>query len=208
MTELEQAIKKQREQFLAGHMSDELERHCRNVGRIAVEFATLEALLGNLRTKFENQPADSRDYMRHVSTFAAVKATLKHLRSLPDGTLNLDVAQLETAYWRFKGARDRFAHAAVGSVLERSGDGVLHIRTDQLKHAKGESIVELPSDAEADTLVCEMRRFQDDLQSESLRMSVVRLNERISASTEGILKRVAQMPGEAIRRSFSNLPRM
>jgi hypothetical protein len=203
MADPDDPIGQSTERFLAGHMSDELERHCRNVGRIAVEFACLEEHIGKVRAALDPGARASQDYMKHVDSVGAISRAFKELKR--STVLNIDAADIEASYWRFKKERDRFAHAAVGSMMEQRADGVQELKMNRLKHAKSAAITDLPSDDEADKLVREIRAEQLKLFFEPSRLMLLHANQRSVDAAKHAIARIAEAPGRAARDAFARL---
>lgn len=214
MNEFVAAANDSRARFLAGQRTPEEERHCRNVGRVAVDFAGLEEDLGQFLVALETgSRGDADDYMKHVRDSGSIRKLFKRIAALDDKH-PLDAVQLKSDYFRFKAERDRYAHASVGSTLiHESGRRMIELKTSQHKHPKGADhplgvFSDLPTDAAADELCREMRQTRQNLEdaTNSINMKTLgeRLWSRIADQQREVSLGVAQLVNNSIRSAAQN----
>lgn len=151
-------------QFLGGALSDEEARHCFNVGRVALEFARLEEEIGHLLFELDESRRDTgTEYMRYVKESAKIGACLTDAARRHPG---VDVGWSDVAdrYKKFAALRNRYAHASVGATAVVNPEtGILEVKSLQEKHAKGESLRNLPTDKEIEDLCLAMRQLSFQL---------------------------------------------
>ncbi|TQL50571.1 hypothetical protein FB467_1683 [Ornithinicoccus hortensis] len=141
--------------------------------------------------------------MKHVASVGALKQAFKELKR--SSIVDIDTADIEESYWRFKQERDRFAHAAVGSTMEQRADGVHELMNNRLKHAKSAAITDLPSDDEADELVREIRAVQLKLFFEPSRLMILHANRHSADVAKQTLAQVVEAPGRVAREAIARI---
>lgn len=210
MSDMADAIAESRARFLAGDLTPELERHCRNVGRVAVEFACLEEDIGQLLVALETGRGSSdQEYMEVVRVSSEIPRRLRRIGKHSADPTPLDFDALADTYMRFKTERDRYAHSSVGSTLTKDGESrVLTLRSMQQKHARGDThpkgpVSALPTDEETDRLCREMREQRQRLQDARLTQSMKRLVEQWSSPLRAIANRAGDNVRSAIKESLA-----
>lgn len=216
MSDLSGAASESRQRFLDGHMTPALERHCLNVGRVAVEFACLEEDVGHLVVDLET-PGGGSDtaYMAVVRFSNDIPKRLRSLARKVDGSCPLDLGSIAADYERFKAERDRYAHSSVGGTLSSDAEsGRLTLRTMQQKHARGDEhpkgqVSELPSDDEIDQLCRDMRAVRQSLQDARASRALDRFFENLNRPAQEVAqqaaRRVTESIGEALRPTIARL---
>jgi len=153
-----------RTEFLSGGLSDDEQRHCFNVGRVAIEFARIEEEIGHLLFELnENRRDTGTEYMGYVSASPRIAEFLRAAADEhPD--LRVDLRSAADRYVEFGVKRNRYAHASVGSTaIVNAETGILEVKSMQEKHARSSSFRDLPTDDEIDDLCLAMRRMTLDL---------------------------------------------
>jgi hypothetical protein len=150
-------------------------RHYLNVGWVTVEFATLEAEIGEviwllLRGSY---PVGTQ-YMEYVVGAKTIEDSLKECANrYPNSREALDKIRHE--YKRLKGARDKLAHSSVGIVTTSSS---FHA-APRLRHAKSGAVEEIPTDEEIQAIL-------DGLQDLSRYVESIRWGKLLVGVADGL----------------------
>lgn len=116
-SDLQGLVSESSRQFLDGHLTPEEKRHAFNIGRVCLEFACLEAAIGDLAAGLAQARSGATAYMDFVKTGTAAKNAIGDISAADQQWSNL-----LADYQRFKTERDRFAHASVGAMVEEKED--------------------------------------------------------------------------------------
>lgn len=199
------AAKAARERFLSGELSPELEGHCLNVGRVAVEFACLEEDIGRLMVALEGGSPSSTAYMKRVRFSNEIPKDLRKLAKNVDAGRGRVLRDAASDYERFKVERDRYAHSSVGTdVTEDPETGMLQFDLMKQKHARGDEHVkgpvsDLPTVEETDDLVREMRATRSRLQDLRIRALLLRAVEKQNTAFNDSMDRMIKKLDEPLR---------
>ncbi|MCB0989306.1 MAG: hypothetical protein KDB09_16235 [Acidimicrobiales bacterium] len=193
-------------QFLDGHLTPEEKRHAFNIGRVCLEFACLEEAIGDLAAGLAQVRSGSTAYMDFVKTGTAVANTIGDISAVDPHWSNL-----RTDYQRFKTERDRFAHASVGTMVEKKEDHdgrmVFHFVTGRQKHPRGElhrlgQVSDLPSNEATDDLIREMRKVRMQLLMARAQLSFKHIVSAAVPDMKGMVQRIVQPALDSFRHLF------
>jgi len=195
-SDLQGLVSESSRQFLDGHLTPEEKRHAFNIGRVCLEFACLEAAIGDLAAGLAQARSGATAYMDFVKTGTAAKNAIGDISAADQQWSNL-----LADYQRFKTERDRFAHASVGAMVEEKEDDdgrrVFTFSTGLQKHPRGDQhrlgqVSVLPSDEETDDLIRAMREVRMQLLMARTKLTFERFVSATVPDLKGMIRKLVQ----------------